>query len=272
MRAEMILQLALACIVAVGCTRTENLASSRSDAGGRPDAAVRDAGGEPDAAEAPVDASTPFTYDAGIAFCGTRPCACSNGSDDDGDGKADGFDPECTGPFDDFEQDFATGVADESTVAKCQDCFFDLVPGRDSCNRATSCALTGNPSGGTGACRTCAVSAGCTDHCARLTPNGCDCFGCCDVFREGASISILLQAGCSMETLDDPTRCTRCIPAPDCRNPCDACELCPGRTIADLPPACGGSFSCSESEPCRRSSDCVDTGYCQSGCCIEVVI
>ena len=42
--------------------------------------------------------------------CGDVPCACSDGMDNDGDGLVDGFDPECTGPFDDDEATFATGI------------------------------------------------------------------------------------------------------------------------------------------------------------------
>jgi hypothetical protein len=270
MHTELVCTVACVTLVFAGCTRTRELASSRRDAATHDDAAVLD-GGDLDAGAASPEAGV-FTLDAGIAFCGPRPCACSNGRDDDGDGKADGFDPECTGAFDDFEQDFATGVADEARTAKCQDCFFDVVPGRDACNRATSCTLSGTSSGGTGACRSCAVSEACTDHCARLAPNGCDCFGCCEVFRAGAPVTILLQAGCSMQTLDDPARCTPCVLAPDCRNGCDDCELCPGRTIADLPASCGGSFACLDTEPCATSSDCSGPAYCQAGCCLDIVI
>src|SRR5262245_10911807 len=42
--------------------------------------------------------------------CGSAGCACSNGIDDDGDGLVDGFDPECTGPLDNDEGSFATGI------------------------------------------------------------------------------------------------------------------------------------------------------------------
>src|SRR3569833_3508623 len=35
---------------------------------------------------------------------------CSNCKDDDGDGLIDGFDPQCTGPFDNDEGSFATGI------------------------------------------------------------------------------------------------------------------------------------------------------------------
>src|SRR5690606_33835333 len=43
-------------------------------------------------------------------LCGSTPCACSDGQDNDGDGVADGFDSECTGPFDHDEGSFATGI------------------------------------------------------------------------------------------------------------------------------------------------------------------
>src|SRR5260221_8786085 len=35
---------------------------------------------------------------------------CSDGKDNDGDGLIDGFDPECTGPWDNDESPFATGI------------------------------------------------------------------------------------------------------------------------------------------------------------------
>src|SRR5688572_6561790 len=37
-------------------------------------------------------------------------CVCDNGLDDDEDGLIDGLDPECTGPFDNDEGTFATGI------------------------------------------------------------------------------------------------------------------------------------------------------------------
>ncbi|MET0343995.1 MAG: hypothetical protein ABW252_23475 [Polyangiales bacterium] len=255
------------------CTRTHELASSGDDGAIPDDASTADDAGASEAgADAGRDAGPAFSFDAGVVFCGARPCACSNGRDDDGDGLRDGFDPECTGAFDDFEQDFATGAPDEDRTSKCQDCFFDVVPGRDACNRATSCTLDGTPSGGTGACRTCAVASACGDYCARLAPNGCDCFGCCEVQRPSGTVAILLQSGCSMATLDDPQRCTRCVPARDCQNACDPCEPCPGRTLADLSPSCGGQFGCVGSAPCQASSDCGGLSYCQAGCCLDVVI
>src|SRR5688500_10744812 len=47
----------------------------------------------------------------GTELCGDAGCVCSNGLDDDDDGAADGLDPECTGPYDDDEGSFATGIS-----------------------------------------------------------------------------------------------------------------------------------------------------------------
>src|SRR6185295_17575680 len=58
------------------------------------------------------DAHAPAT-DSGMsrpaALCDDHVCRCDNGKDDDGDGLSDGFDPECTGPYDDDETSFSTG-------------------------------------------------------------------------------------------------------------------------------------------------------------------
>src|SRR5689334_2847679 len=49
---------------------------------------------------------------------------CSNCKDDDGDGKVDGDDPQCTGPLDNDEASFATGIPGDNIDAVDQDCFF----------------------------------------------------------------------------------------------------------------------------------------------------
>ena len=61
---------------------------------------------------------------------------CSNCKDDDGDGLIDGFDPECTGPFDNDEGSFATGIPGDNKDAINQDCFFDgnSGAGNDGCD------------------------------------------------------------------------------------------------------------------------------------------
>src|SRR5690606_26909529 len=79
-----------------------------------------------------------------VELCGGT-CACSNGVDDDGDGKVDGFDEECTGAADDDEGTFATGISGDNVDPKWQDCFFDgnSGAGDDGCRYHTDC-LTGD--------------------------------------------------------------------------------------------------------------------------------
>lgn len=248
------------CVVLHGCgTRSIELAGSA-----RLDASV------PDARE-----PTFHLDDASVVLCGSTPCACSDGVDNDLDGFVDGFDAECTGAFDQFEDSFATGSHGEDSTSKCQDCFFDgnSGAGDDGCKRARACTTDPGASG-IGACRDCSVDATCTGSCAPLVPNGCDCFGCCGVWRDGVELTILLgSASCTLATLDDTQRCTPCTRSAQCGNPCSECELCPGRTVRDLPDSCAGSgpgFICSDGETCERPSDCPTLAYCQQGCCTQV--
>lgn len=275
MRKSLAVPVCVMCLV-FGCTRTTNLANSKSsgtDADTGPlDAAVADAN-PTDGASAETGPVFRFD-DAGVVQCGTHDCACSDGRDNDGDALFDGFDPECTGPFDDFEDSFATGRHGEDQTKQRQDCFYDTNSGGgDGCGRARCCSLVEPNTPGNSACRDCAVDPKCSDVCGPLVPNGCDCFGCCGVWRGGVVTNVLIgSASCTMDGLTDPTKCTRCIPATDCQNPCGACEQCPGRTISDLPLTCavpgGPGYSCDNAEACQGSGDCGSLGYCQHGCCI----
>jgi hypothetical protein len=69
---------------------------------------------------------------------------CSDGKDNDGDGLIDSRDPECTGPLDNDEGSFATGIPGDNVDPKWQDCFFDgnSGGGDDGCRYSTGC-LTG---------------------------------------------------------------------------------------------------------------------------------
>ncbi|MDB4985095.1 MAG: hypothetical protein JWN04_273 [Myxococcaceae bacterium] len=256
-------------VLLIACsTRDSNLANSRQgslDDGGR--------------GPAVTDAGAGFSIDdAGVVYCGSAPCACSDGRDNDGDGYVDGFDPECTGASDNFEDSFATGAHGEDKTAKCEDCFFDANSGAgDGCRRARSCALDGTSSSGNGSCRACAVDTSCSDSCGPLVPNGCDCFGCCGVWQGTTVSNILLGSpSCTTAVLADPLKCTPCIQAQDCMNPCGPCELCAGRRVSDLPATCATSsepgFTCDQGEVCHSTSDCGSLRYCQQGCCIEVGI
>jgi hypothetical protein len=262
----------LAWLVVPGCSETTNLVGNGAvmpaDAGA--DSGQRDA-----AVPAPDASSTPTWDDAGVIQCGKHPCACSNALDDDGDDLLDGDDNECIGPADDDELSFATGSERDAERA-CQDCFFDGNSGAgDGCRRASSCATTGDAQSGTGACNSCDVTPQCTDSCRPLTPNGCDCFGCCEVHLGGGQVvDVMLRAGCALATLSDPDLCQRCTKAPDCENPCEACELCLGKGPADLPSQCAGSPpACGDGEPsCDSQRPCAAGFYCQWGCCLPILL
>jgi hypothetical protein len=202
---------------------------------------------------------------------------CTNGLDDDGDGLADGFDPECTGAADDDESSYATGQPGDNVDNVFQDCFFDgdSGHGNDGCMYRTGC-LTGelppeDPD--------CEISAMCLEFCFPGTPNGCDCFGCCEVTTPaGDVVTIRLDGTCDYENLDDTDACPRCTQSPDCTNDCGECELCPGRTEEDLPDSCTpdggmGGYECEGGTTCGPGlTPCADDEYCYLGCCLPILI
>jgi hypothetical protein len=236
---------------------------------------------------------------AGTLLCGNHLCQCNNGIDDDGDGTADGFDVECTGGIDDDEGSFATGIPGDNRDPKWQDCFFDgnSGAGDDRCRYPTEC-LTGELSLDDEAC---AVTQACRDNCQPRTPNGCDCFGCCAVeLPGGGQVNVTLSDSCSMEKIGDPAACAPCTPNPTCGNECGECELCPGKTEADLPASCHPEttpgedptpdpnppsdpvdpgdpnvdppvFSCDGLTECDEAGGCPAGEFCSMGCCLLVI-
>lgn len=239
------------------------------------------------------------TSDGGLAIpdelrlCNGELCECADGIDNDGDGTIDGFDVECTGPGDDDEGSFATGISGDNRDPFWQDCFFDgnSGAGDDDCRYHTEC-LTGEREASD---RSCTVTQECVDFCGALTPNGCDCFGCCAITREdGSEIHVVIGATCDE---DDLSACQTCTPSEQCGNECGECELCPGRTVDDLPASCsqqppgdGGSGSGGEggsggsgeagsggsgtpvtcdngATVCETQGDCPSGYYCSWACC-----
>lgn len=189
------------------------------------------------------DAGTPFVFDdAGQVLCGNTPCQCSDSLDQDSDGLIDAADPECISPWDNDETSFATGISGDNRDEACQDCFFDgnSGSGNDGCRVATSCLRNPNDSSsGRGSCNTCEATAQCRTSCQAYTPNGCDCFGCCTVnLGSGITTSVALAPGCDIQGSTLSAACMVCVPSSSCRNECGRCELCPGKTIADLPADC----------------------------------
>jgi hypothetical protein len=173
--------------------------------------------------------------DGGVPVPGST--QCTDGQDNDGDGLTDARDPECTGAVDDDEGTYGTGIPGDN-IDQCQDCFFDgdSGQGNDGCAYPTSC-FSGVDPGGAADCFNCDVSTRCVDYCKPNTPNGCDCFGCCEVSLPGGGTkTVRLSATCSVATINDTTKCETCTQSTACVNKCETCELCLGKTT--LPASC----------------------------------
>jgi hypothetical protein len=272
-----------------------------SSTGGRTGIVTSSGGGSNSAnggtspADGGSDSDPPPTAVGGTTNTDLAPGACSNGLDDDDDGVSDGMDPECSGPFDNDEDTFATGIPGDNQDPKWQDCFFDgnSGAGDDGCRYHTDClygdAAQTDPE--------CSITAGCKDFCQARTPNGCDCFGCCTVQDESGTVAdIYITASCSTDNLDDTDACPRCTKSANCENTCGRCELCPGKTEADLPEDCATvvppvepppgepppgeppppvidppSYECENGRVCSDALPCDSGSYCQLGCCLITI-
>ncbi len=258
--------------LALACTEvtTELLPQAQRSQG--PDASA-DASGLP---PPPPDGATPDSM-----LCGRHACACDDGLDQDDDMLIDGLDPECTSPFDDDEASFGTGAGGVALPA-CQGCFWH---GRTNasggvCSRPLDCAFGTAPSTTLEAiCGGCQASETCAQSCLSSTPNGCDCFGCCEATTPEGLVHVMLAGTCSLRDVKDEQKCPRCTPSPECLNPCGTCELCGSKKRKDLPPSeCRGMpmeplNTCDEGEAvCDETTPCPEPYYCQLGCCRIVVL
>jgi hypothetical protein len=216
-----------------------------------------DANDRPDAdldptVDADFDAALDPAVDAGPGSCIPAQCSrrvyrCGDCMDNDGDGLIDANDPGCIGPCDDTEDVYDIGIGDTATCLV--DCYFDQDqgPGNDGCRFDQSCdplepdAPT-CPFSGTARCER--IEPRCGTICGPLVPNGCDCFGCCELpggsgnFVYLGSTPLDGAPACSPETATNPDSCRPCTPVrvEGCFNECGRCELCLGRT--ELPPDC----------------------------------
>jgi hypothetical protein len=228
---------------------------------------------------ASVDIPPATPLDAGPCVplaCGGAIRPCGDCEDNDEDGRVDASDPECLGPCDESESELQSGAVNVTGACRA-DCYFDLNSGSgdDRCGWSFRCdplsvAPDFDPTG-SAMCDhdpTLAICAGselgpCLERCLPLTPNGCDCFGCCEL-PAGSGRFVWLGSG------DDQRPCT---PVPDCQNTCDECELCVGRTT--LLPSCSGTPGPACAPGVRACdpqglADCGINHYCITGCCVPL--
>ncbi|MFZ5896222.1 MAG: hypothetical protein ACOY0T_34525 [Myxococcota bacterium] len=232
-----------------------------------------------------------------VATCPGKntPYHCGDCIDNDGDGKVDAEDEECTGPCDNTEDSFFGGIPGQSGGGCRRDCYFDQDSGNgnDRCDWSYNCDQKSQPPNfppsGDATCAydeevslqgaTCAglretQTPTCLETCLPITPNGCDCFGCCELpARSGTFVWLGSQqngvGSCDLEHINDRSACALCTPVPSCFNPCGDCEVCAGSTALDA--GCSGSSPlCPVGTPCGPGATCPGTAYCITGCCIEI--
>lgn len=209
--------------------------------------------------------------------CGNMTYQCGDTIDNDMDGAIDGGDKECTSPCDDSEGSLQTDLPGQNLDCK-NDCYWDddSGVGNDKCEYDLQCDPE-NPGGMIG-CEfqmECPpdVNDQCLTVCSDLTPNGCDCFGCCHVATPNGNVDIFLGSNpeCSLANIE---ACGKCTFQAECNNTCDECELCFGEE--ELPEGCDPEESCQDDDiPCTVDmmgvDSCPDGLYCQTGCCQPIV-
>jgi len=254
-----------------------------------------------------------FTWTCYVTTCDGHETECGDCEDNDGDGVIDSRDPECLGPCDNTEGPaLTTGVGGEGGASCNRDCYFDFGngSGNDQCRWDTLC----DPNEPDVLCpydadevfgMRCLETQGdtCLDVCRPLTPNGCDCFGCCTFDELAGRASgdggewVWLGSGigegedrggtCTFDDILDTSLCKPCEPVADCFNDCGRCELCVGRD--EIPADCleeydggmppdGGMYPpprCPEGvQACGLDGDaeCPLNFYCVTGCCVSTLI
>ena len=226
-----------------------------------------------------LDAAVLVKTDGGTKVCYYATCQghlyqCGDCIDNDGDGLLDSEDPDCTGVCDNTENSFALGIPGANNAACAQDCYFDQdtgagndqcywnhfcdpheVPPKLSPEDNTKCTYVGSgalssTSVGGGLSCTSAMntqSATCKSVCGPLTPNACDCFGCCTIGPQADAargLGIWLGSGdgkgnqtCNVNNLGDPDKCKVCQIVPSCYKTCGRCQLCLGDPPTKVLPA-----------------------------------
>jgi hypothetical protein len=221
--------------------------------------------------------------------CSGKVYECGDCVDNDGDCAVDHKDTMCLGPCDNTEGGLWGGIPGQNKNPCAQDCYFDndSGAGNDNCYwdhacdplqagtppyPEEKCKYDPNAIGGS-SCPT-AQSATCLSVCMPLTPNGCDCFGCCEL-PAGTNHWVWLGSityasktqECTLADINDPVKCHPCTPVQNCLNTCAHCELCLGKET--LPPDCPVQQCGDNVQPCGQSGQaaCPNLYYCINGCC-----
>jgi hypothetical protein len=226
-----------------------------------------------------------------FASCARGVWACGDCMDNDGDGLIDDDDPDCLGPCHNSENSFYLNIPGSETPNCDRDCYYDnnQGSGNDHCAWASTCDPLAPEIGceydvgDVGSIKCPDVQrTGCQDFCGPLTPNGCDCFGCCYIEFATMSATVFLGTRDSTGTptcaLDNPDGCAPCTQAQNCVNTCEDCELCLGRDPSDIPASCAdmGVRMCpfAPNQPCGLPGDpdCAPGYRCVTGCCAAIIL
>ena len=226
-----------------------------------------------------------------VTMCLDKLYQCGDCMDNDGDEDIDVADIDCWGPCDNNESGWSGGIPGQDNSPCKHDCYWDYNSGsgNDDCYWSHKCDPL-EPSlpkcqykpgasvpGTTKSCAELEVeqTPECLDYCAPLSPNGCDCFGCCEVETSMGTETVFVgtedsdgNGTCNSTTVEDPELCERCTPVASCLNPCEPqnCELCFGQT--ELPKNCEEAGCDPGVESCEVNADCPQFHFCLTGCCV----
>jgi hypothetical protein len=277
-------------------------------------------GGSPNGGAGPggsgVGAGVPPPPTEQVKCGGNKLYECGDLIDNDDDGLIDYQDPDCLGPCDNNESGFYPGLPG-APGQKCDlDCFWDTGQGHEEncywdhhcdpysdlatypeANPQSSCSWNSDTQGPVNnqsfppSPYNCDQMFNeqpqqCLDTCLVVAPNGCDCFGCCELGGEYVWVGSLDPTNkfgtCDLAAVGAPDfheKCHPCTPVPGCNNPCGHCELCIGKT--ELPPDCyeneGGGGGSPQDCPAGQEAcglpnqpPCPSGKYCITGCCVLV--
>ncbi len=301
----------IAAVVAAGCDETTNTgntggsasteSTSGSATGGSGNGSTGGSGGASGGAggaaggagsDAGTDGGGAWSgMDGGFvpANCQNQIYLCGDTIDNDMDGLTDWQDPDCLGPCDNSENGLNLDIPGGDGPACTVDCYWDSNSGsgNDGCYWNHSCdplspegsACPHDPKANTpGTSLSCDELLNkqpdtCLAVCPQLVPNGCDCFGCCVLYKGGMEYGPVWLGtedangnySCTLDKLGAPDQDTACAPCTqvknECYNGCGICELCIGKTVDDLPPECfpppppdGGSSSSSSTSTSTSTS------------------